>query len=497
MQFLKLPCDNLEITNLDDISADFDTIPSIVYNGNETNLKYKLKDNVCHQVIKLKSNCYNCIEEFEINVYNFKPQVETRRDCSGGTRITIVSLNGCTNLITKWRRDTSDVLLNNENTLIVDSTLGPGTYKFEYYHPDNSTTLIHSIEINVPTIDSPMLTLESSNTYYENHKCFFSAKINLAQGVTATDYKFFGLYYTSSAWGIPFEIQVSDTSTFIDIYQEVECGEGSYKISISLASDTNNTTICDLIIPFNCNCENCANVQTGKYKNIYNASPPFSYVNTYFGDKDENGNAIRINPQIEEEVGLMKCKKSFRLPAGVEPSDIIINEVNSSAPDTTYYELRTVYDEDSNEVVELYVELNSPCGDNNSFGFPGINSVTFSIKVAMPNGDTCEYLQVFQCGCNYPPNPDSCKYIAIHHIMMRSAPYLFSYSDSSCVREPITFWLYNALGIRLTPVYDILPSSPAQGTFPVDMSGQVPGVYFIVAENPVNEIFGVLQFIKQ
>lgn len=495
MQLLRLPCDNLEIINSDDISADFDTIPSIVHNGNETKLKYKLKDNVCHQVIKLKSNCDNCIEEFEINVYNFKPQVETHRDCSGGTRITVKSLNNCTNLRTKWRRDTSDVLLNNENTLIVDST---GTYKFEYYHPDDSSTLIHSIEINVPIIYPPMLTLESANTSlidYDNNRCFFSAKINLAQGVTATNYKFFGSYDSSSpsGWTDPFEIQVSDTSTFINIYEEIECGkEGKYKFSISLASDINNT-ICDLIIPFNCNCDSCAelgkNIQTGRYADVYNPNSN-RYENTYFADTNASGNAIRKNPHLNVDV--TKCKKSFRLPAGVDISNVIINEVNSSAPDTTYYELRTV---DSR--VELYVELNSPCKVNNT---SDINAATFSIKVVI-NGDTCEYLQVFQCGCLYYydyTQSDSCKHIDIQPVTMRGGPpYLFSYSDSSCVREPITFWLYDAFGARLAPVYDILPSSPAQGTFSVDMTGQVPGVYFIVAENPVNEIFGVRKFIKQ
>lgn len=496
MQFLKLPCDSLEITNLDDISNNFDILPSVVHSNNETNLQYKLKDSVCHQVIKLRANCDNCIEDFEINLYNFKPQVETRRLCSGGTQITVKSLNNCTNLRTKWRRDTSDVLLNNENTLIVDST---GTYKFEYYHPDDSTTLVHSIDIEIPVIYTPMLTLESANTSlvdYDNNRCFFTAKIKLAQGVTATDYKFFGSYDSSSGWSTPVVIQVSDTSTFINIYEEIECGkEGKYKFSISPASDTNNTTICDLIIPFNCNCENCANIstniQTGKYKYVYDPLNS-NYKKTYFGDTDENGNAIRINPHLEEELGLMICEKSFRLPAGVALRDVTVTTSSSS----TYYELQTVYDKDSNEVVELYVKLNSPCRDSNSISYLNINSVTFSIKVTMPNGDICEYLQVFRCGCNGPPHWYYCQYMDIQQVMMRGN-YLFSYSDSSCVREPITFWLYDASGTRLTPVYDILPSSPAQGTFSVDMTGQVPGVYFIVAENPVDVIFGVRKFIKQ
>ena len=249
---------------------------------------------------------------------------------------------------------------------------------------------------------------------------------------------------------------------------------------------------CELLIPVSCNCNSCEEIenqmQTGYYYG--NSASPDILIHQ-----------PRINPEKIKGVGGLICRYILRFPRDVIAENILLNGVNIS--------IDCLYEKDG--MLELNAMMTSPCKDNNDLWGSGTNTNTYEITIKRENADgseaICTYTQVFQCECN--PNPDVDQpYEPIDpskYVVMNMEPIggdaggggIIQYEDRSVIRVPLTFWLYDFNGTKLEPVYQLMPTDSPIGTFNFNITNYPSGIYFITAESQYDEIYGVVQFIKQ
>ena len=502
--FLKCHYTIIELSSF----ANYTIYPNFSNTGNIRELDFQLKESVCKETIKLKVECGNCPEIFTLYLLNIDllepEEIIVTNNCTSGTILTVEGGNNCNGLWTKWRDPASNIIPNSDNLTSIEVNTA-GTYKLEYYHPDDlegKAIYIVYIVVKAEDIQQPILEILNATTgfdYWNNRHngyvgdfCYFGAELKVNSiSASNSQYKLFGSLgakYDGNSdfvWSDMSRLFIfNDNKIYISEY--IVCGLKEIKYKIFIEKDGEN--YCETEIPFHpCDCYSCEALES-QFAAMRDA--------VIMGDM---GPLIEQAYYIEtkQSTNANGCSFSIRLPKNIEiigiERDGNVPAVNVLTDTITEHNWGDYYEQDYEEERLFWnVNISSPCNLQRRKA-----SDTFNIRYTNKNGDICERRQIFECLCPYNDKIPIWMLEVAHNYKDPFLTQLFVTAlyvatpppgvalgrgiMSEISMSPIYFETYDIFGNYLEEVY----SSPfhfvgIQSSFDFSVANYTTGIYYLV-----------------